>query len=126
MIRRPPRSTLFPYTTLFRSRCDLRINFAAHAQNRFSRNRGWRKQSFVRHPEVAVFIIRWHAALVSERDVNQFPRQIMRDRGKPRVNRARRVPARERNPEFIAFANSFVRLFKNEVSSVGSEVFGAN
>src|SRR2546430_12396555 len=22
MIRRPPRSTLFPYTTLFRSRCD--------------------------------------------------------------------------------------------------------
>src|SRR5688572_31557632 len=23
MIRRPPRSTLFPYTTLFRSRCDL-------------------------------------------------------------------------------------------------------
>src|SRR2546430_13193128 len=75
MIRRPPRSTLFPYTTLFRSRCDLRINFAAHAQNRFSRNRGWRKQSFTRHPEVAVFIIRWHAALVAERDVNQFPRR---------------------------------------------------
>src|SRR2546422_11776868 len=24
MIRRPPRSTLFPYTTLFRSRCPLR------------------------------------------------------------------------------------------------------
>src|SRR5690606_39716602 len=24
MIRRPPRSTLFPYTTLFRSACDLR------------------------------------------------------------------------------------------------------
>src|SRR5436190_13860645 len=23
MIRRPPRSTLFPYTTLFRSRCDV-------------------------------------------------------------------------------------------------------
>src|SRR3712207_8373124 len=23
MIRRPPRSTLFPYTTLFRSRCDI-------------------------------------------------------------------------------------------------------
>src|SRR5258707_15839679 len=26
MIRRPPRSTLFPYTTLFRSRHDLRID----------------------------------------------------------------------------------------------------
>src|SRR5256885_10124791 len=25
MIRRPPRSTLFPYTTLFRSRCIQRI-----------------------------------------------------------------------------------------------------
>src|SRR3712207_7309411 len=26
MIRRPPRSTLFPYTTLFRSRDDLRLS----------------------------------------------------------------------------------------------------
>src|SRR3712207_6914773 len=26
MIRRPPRSTLFPYTTLFRSRCVLRAS----------------------------------------------------------------------------------------------------
>src|SRR5688572_32422549 len=35
MIRRPPRSTLFPYTTLFRSRVhelvDLRGTFEAHA-----------------------------------------------------------------------------------------------
>src|SRR2546429_1262209 len=34
MIRRPPRSTLFPYTTLFRSRCALRgvepLAFAHH------------------------------------------------------------------------------------------------
>src|SRR2546427_2146112 len=28
MIRRPPRSTLFPYTTLFRSRIDLREQVA--------------------------------------------------------------------------------------------------
>src|SRR5258708_9549892 len=26
MIRRPPRSTLFPYTTLFRSRCESAFN----------------------------------------------------------------------------------------------------
>ena len=26
MIRRPPRSTLFPYTTLFRSDCDNKPN----------------------------------------------------------------------------------------------------
>src|SRR2546430_8699507 len=29
MIRRPPRSTLFPYTTLFRSRRDVRDNRVA-------------------------------------------------------------------------------------------------
>src|SRR5256885_8455049 len=30
MIRRPPRSTLFPYTTLFRSRSDDALERAAH------------------------------------------------------------------------------------------------
>src|SRR5260221_10426528 len=36
MIRRPPRSTLFPYTTLFRSRAlrSGRRDVAAHSQNR--------------------------------------------------------------------------------------------
>src|SRR2546427_2860316 len=28
MIRRPPRSTLFPYTTLFRSGCDQHVRLA--------------------------------------------------------------------------------------------------
>src|SRR3712207_7556184 len=32
MIRRPPRSTLFPYTTLFRSRVAERVNAAAAQQ----------------------------------------------------------------------------------------------
>src|SRR5688572_32675061 len=34
MSRRPPRSTLFPYTTLFRSRADLRLRhaIARHSQ----------------------------------------------------------------------------------------------
>src|SRR2546425_8143589 len=31
MIRRPPRSTLFPYTTLFRSEKDLLLFLADHA-----------------------------------------------------------------------------------------------
>src|SRR5256885_8760356 len=35
MIRRPPRSTLFPYTTLFRSRAEVR---RARCQGPFSRN----------------------------------------------------------------------------------------
>src|SRR3712207_8100781 len=30
MIRRPPRSTLFPYTTLFRSRDDRQLDRAEH------------------------------------------------------------------------------------------------
>src|SRR5256886_10385160 len=32
MIRRPPRSTLFPYTTLFRSQGDQDLSFAAMSQ----------------------------------------------------------------------------------------------
>src|SRR5258707_5013468 len=32
MIRRPPRSTLFPYTTLFRSRCGRRRRDAANGR----------------------------------------------------------------------------------------------
>src|SRR2546422_5355859 len=31
MIRRPPRSTLFPYTTLFRSQLEIKYAVAAHA-----------------------------------------------------------------------------------------------
>src|SRR5438093_13214226 len=34
MIRRPPRSTLFPYTTLFRSRCGLRLTEMEVGRNR--------------------------------------------------------------------------------------------
>src|SRR5689334_24485755 len=36
MIRRPPRSTLFPYTTLFRSYCPLQIptRWHTHSQER--------------------------------------------------------------------------------------------
>src|SRR2546429_3017418 len=32
MIRRPPRSTLFPYTTLFRSREQIRLSLQARQQ----------------------------------------------------------------------------------------------
>src|SRR5258707_3249654 len=34
MIRRPPRSTLFPYTTLFRSPLDSRVSASARAEVR--------------------------------------------------------------------------------------------
>src|SRR3989442_10281260 len=48
MIRRPPRSTLFPYTTLFRSREKARRKFLRCQQKvrlftslRYRANRGW-------------------------------------------------------------------------------------
>src|SRR5256885_11871918 len=37
MIRRPPRSTLFPYTTLFRSGCERRLDRTADLAARPSR-----------------------------------------------------------------------------------------
>src|SRR3712207_7817724 len=37
MIRRPPRSTLFPYTTLFRSRATTSRGYAGHARSRRAR-----------------------------------------------------------------------------------------
>src|SRR5437764_4220206 len=42
MLRRPPRSTLFPYTTLFRSQCQLRRErggVAAHTAGNVERRR---------------------------------------------------------------------------------------
>src|SRR3712207_7988238 len=36
MIRRPPRSTLFPYTTLFRSRSALSITTLSHSRSSHS------------------------------------------------------------------------------------------
>src|SRR3712207_7823008 len=44
MIRRPPRSTLFPYTTLFRSRCSRLLTFAS-ARRQAPSNRGQHRQS---------------------------------------------------------------------------------
>ena len=85
-----------------------------------------RKEIFARHSEVALRIRRRHAPLISKREANFFPRKIMHLGGNPRVHRCRCVPARECNPERVALANSFVRLLKNESSSVGDEIFGTN
>src|SRR3712207_8968389 len=40
MIRRPPRSTLFPYTTLFRSAADARMIIAMRRSTSFGRDPG--------------------------------------------------------------------------------------
>src|SRR5476651_2770497 len=45
MIRRPPRSTLFPYTTLFRSRYwNSRDRSCGYSNRRDYRRRGWRSE----------------------------------------------------------------------------------
>src|SRR2546430_14245748 len=107
-------------------RCDLRINFAAHPQNRCFRNGSRRQKRFPSHPEVALLIVRWHAALVAKRDTTQLPRQIMSDGRNSSINRPRSVPAGEGNPEFVALAKSFVRLFENEAGGVSDEIFRSN
>src|SRR5947199_4042871 len=38
-LRRPPGSTLFPYTTLFRSRLELSLELGAHGRQRLRRHR---------------------------------------------------------------------------------------
>src|SRR5258707_8549215 len=49
MIRRPPRSTLFPYTTLFRSDAYLR-NFSSGARDNLARVLRDLKPSLEEHP----------------------------------------------------------------------------
>src|SRR5882757_8091010 len=74
-------------------RCDLRIDFAAHTHDRFFRNGRRNKKIFARHSEVALWIIRRHATLVSEGEADRLPRKIMRLRRNSGVNRGWCVPA---------------------------------
>src|SRR5690349_21967814 len=50
MIRRPPRSTLFPYTTLFRSAASFRSGVPAHGDGAFHRPLGRRHTGRGHHP----------------------------------------------------------------------------
>src|SRR5438552_7618175 len=57
MIRRPPRSTLFPYTTLFRSSpcssaaCDIGAPHSVHGRRRAARDRRLHADAGVRSEE---------------------------------------------------------------------------
>src|SRR2546427_5356218 len=71
MIRRPPRSTLFPYTTLFRSRCpdQLRLPFAL-----------WTREA------VQQLLARRFGVQVSVWTVGRYLRATVQDRKSTRLN----------------------------------------
>src|SRR3712207_9022008 len=54
MIRRPPRSTLFPYTTLFRSVLDLEVEVADHDALPLDDQRGGQPLPELALPDVRV------------------------------------------------------------------------
>src|SRR6266496_5613442 len=106
--------------------CNLRVDFTAHACNRVFGNCCGHEENFMGHPEVALRVIRWHAAFVAESDLNQLPWQIACDRREPCVNRPWRIPARERNPELVALAKRLVRLIDDKICRVRGKILRSN
>src|SRR3712207_9058925 len=92
MIRRPPRSTLFPYTTLFRSR-ELREGNPAHV---FQHVHGVDQAAALGFMEVDLGDVARHHGLAAETDPRQehlhlFDRRVLRlvedeDRKSTRLN----------------------------------------
>src|SRR2546427_12167302 len=79
MIRRPPRSTLFPYTTLFRGNAGLRIETArgATARRKAPTQRGARPLAARPRPERPLPSVAAHADL---RAARASPVERIRDR----------------------------------------------
>src|SRR5581483_1833839 len=73
-----------------------RLDFAAHAHDRFFRNVRGQEQRFAGHSKVTFFVVRRNTALVSKGDEDLLPGQISTNPGELRVNRARRVAAGKR------------------------------
>src|SRR3712207_8718263 len=70
MIRRPPRSTLFPYTTLFRSRARHHVRANADGEHSEDQNRNPRSARHLRR-------LRLHVLLVeAERRVQRAHREL--------------------------------------------------
>src|SRR3712207_8938498 len=71
MIRRPPRSTLFPYTTLFRSRAGLPfhqgfLNIFDHAGNAFVS--AYREYKDAEHHQVGIHVEYLATPSIDEKD----------------------------------------------------------
>src|SRR5258706_5035266 len=61
MIRRPPRSTLFPYTTLFRSQCPTTVLFGAETSRRLYSD-----------PDYRPALDAWDTGEVSKADLRRY------------------------------------------------------
>src|SRR5260370_8910460 len=75
MIRRPPRSTLFPYTTLFRSRRQLHrrlVNFAV----RFAFETNAMPQLKIEQPPDAIVVVAMLRAMFVEQLLDRFAPEV--------------------------------------------------
>src|SRR5688572_31645579 len=75
MIRRPPRSTLFPYTTLFRSELANLDKQIAEANNRLRTSAGQGGPNFVQNAIVGPLKDKRVAALRSEEHTSELQSQ---------------------------------------------------
>src|SRR5260221_3729692 len=72
MIRRPPRSTLFPYTTLFRSRCERRREPLLALQHRAQRLAAQDLHHEVRHRRLGADVEHAHHVRRSEEHTSEL------------------------------------------------------
>src|SRR5687768_18365564 len=80
MIRRPPRSTLFPYTTLFRSGlAEKQARRFREAENNFAK-------AFQLAPSNSDLLVEWGNALVEQRRYREAREKYVRDRKSTRLN----------------------------------------
>src|SRR3712207_9079218 len=70
MIRRPPRSTLFPYTTLFRSRMSL--FYAAHFFWRIFSGLNFKSRSIISTTRLTSFLLLFLFSLRSEEHTSEL------------------------------------------------------
>src|SRR5256885_2864583 len=89
MIRRPPRSTLFPYTTLFRSRTEAEGFYAVHRERPFFRD----LVEFMTSGPVLVQVLEGDNAIAKNRDLMGATDPRKADKGTIRADFAASIDA---------------------------------
>src|SRR5687767_15435890 len=95
MIRRPPRSTLFPYTTLFRSlsqHCSTKYRWLRWLRCWFSRARGWRSEEHTSELQSLAYLV---CRLLLEKKKKKHQRPRPNRSQSPRPPRAQSHPQSE-------------------------------